>query len=85
MKQQLRQRLQQLQTEFESGQKLLTDLQTRQTEVEKSLLRISGAIQVLQEELGKANQRDGNEILSEPENLEVLATQAETVKASNGK
>ena len=85
MKQQLEQRLQQLKTEFESGQKLLTDLQTRETEVEKSLLRISGAIQVLEEELGKANERDSNGASSESENLEVVETQSETVEASNGK
>jgi hypothetical protein len=49
MKDQLQQRLHQLQTEFESGQKLLRDLEVRQQEVRDTLLRIGGAIQVLQE------------------------------------
>ena len=85
MKQQLEQRLQKLKTEFESGQKVLADLQAKETEVQKSLLRISGAIQVLEEELGKANEKDSNGASSEPENLEVVETQSDTVEASNGK
>ena len=50
MKQQLEQRLQQLKTEFESGQKVITDLDNRKTEVQQTLFRIQGAIQVLKEE-----------------------------------
>lgn len=84
MKQQLKQRLQQLQTEFESGQKLLTDLQTRETEVQKSLLRISGAIQVLKEELSKADRSDNNGAASEPEALDAVETEAEVLPTSNG-
>ncbi|QTA93979.1 hypothetical protein [Desulfonema magnum] len=53
MKAQLEQRLTQLRAEFESGRKMLADLETRKTEIQQSLLRISGAIQVLEEELGK--------------------------------
>ena len=49
MKDQVQQRLHQLQAEFESGQKLLRDLEARQQEVRDTLLRIGGAIQVLQE------------------------------------
>ncbi|HEY0136758.1 MAG TPA: hypothetical protein VGB85_21900 [Nannocystis sp.] len=49
MKDQLQQRLHQLQSEFESGQKVLRDLEVRQQEVRDTLLRIGGAIQVLQE------------------------------------
>jgi len=49
MRDQAQQRLQQLQTEFESGQKLLRDLEVRQQELRDTLLRIGGAIQVLQE------------------------------------
>ena len=56
MKEQLKQRLEQLKAEFESGQKMLADLEAKQTELRQSLLRISGAIQVLEEELAKCDE-----------------------------
>jgi hypothetical protein len=54
MQAQLEQRLQTLQAEFATGQKMLADLEARQANLKETLLRISGAIQVLQEELAKA-------------------------------
>ena len=56
MKQQLELRLEELKAEFESGQKVLADLEAKQASVRETLLRISGAIQVLEEELAKANE-----------------------------
>ncbi len=53
MKQKLEERLNELRAEFESGQKMLADLEARQANMRDSLLRISGAIQVLEEELRK--------------------------------
>ena len=53
MKAQLEQRLNALQAEFESGQQMLADLEARQATLRETLLRIAGAIQVLEEELGK--------------------------------
>ena len=44
MKQQIEQRLHDLKAEFESGQTLLADLETRQATLKNTLLRISGAI-----------------------------------------
>ena len=58
MKTQLQQRLQELQAEFEAGQKQLADLEQQRATLEQTLLRISGAIQVLEEELAKVNQTD---------------------------
>lgn len=55
MKQQLEQRLKELNAEFEAGQKALADMEFKQTNLRNTLLRISGAMQVLQEELGKKN------------------------------
>ncbi len=55
MKKQLEQRLQQLKVEFESGQKVLADLDAKQANIRETLLRIQGAIQVLEEELMKNN------------------------------
>lgn len=42
-------RLHELKAEYESGQKMLVDLEKRQAELHQTLLRISGAIQVLEE------------------------------------
>lgn len=53
MKQQLEQRLKQLKSEFESGQKALAELENRQANLRNTLLRISGAVQVLEEELAR--------------------------------
>lgn len=49
MRDQLDQRLTQLKSEFQEGQKMLADLEARQNELRSTLLRISGAIQVLEE------------------------------------
>lgn len=67
MKEQLEQRLKELKTEFDSGQKLLADLEARAGNLRNSLLRISGAIQVLEEELAKENGDNG-----QPEKKEAL-------------
>lgn len=75
MRQQLEQRLQQLKVEFESGKKVLADLENRQTKVRNTLLRIQGAIQVLEEELAKNNGAS-----SEPEDLDVLETETEEIE-----
>jgi chromosome segregation ATPase len=56
MKQKLEQRLQSLKAEFEAGQKMLADLEAKQANVRDTLLRISGAIQVLEEELNNASE-----------------------------
>jgi len=56
MREQLQQRLDDLREEFEAGQKMMADLEARQTELRETLLRISGAIQVLVETLGTAEE-----------------------------
>ena len=56
MRQQLEQRLKELKTEFESGQKVLVDLDYKRTNVQETLLRIQGAIQVLEEELSRVDE-----------------------------
>jgi chromosome segregation ATPase len=54
MKEQLEERLRSLKEEFERGQKKLEGLDEESQKLRHTLLRISGAIQVLEEELGKA-------------------------------
>lgn len=58
MRKQLEQRLQQLKAEYESGQKVLAELETKEANVKETLLRISGAIQVLEEELVQTSDND---------------------------
>lgn len=53
MKEQLQQRLRQLKQEFEAGQKMLAELEAKQNNLQQTLLRISGAIQVLEELLNE--------------------------------
>ncbi|MBW4493630.1 MAG: hypothetical protein KME26_11205 [Oscillatoria princeps RMCB-10] len=48
----LQQRLESLKAEYQAGQKMLAELETKQANLRETLLRISGAIQVLEEELG---------------------------------
>ena len=51
MREQLEHRLQQLKDEYAQGEKTLEDLQTKTISVQRVMLRLSGAIQVLEEEL----------------------------------
>jgi len=53
MKEQLEQRLKRLKSEYESGQVYLSELEAKAANTRNTLLRISGAIQVLEEELNK--------------------------------
>lgn len=46
---QVKSRLQSLKAEFEAGQKLAAELEAKQANLRTTLLRISGAIQVLEE------------------------------------
>ena len=74
MKAQLEKRLSELKSEYESGQKALAELETKQANLRTTLLRISGAIQVLEEELGRMaseNKKSVQQLGTEP---------AETVK-----
>lgn len=54
MREAIQKRLQTLQTEFETGQKMLAELEAKQANLRETLLRMSGAIQVLQECLNEA-------------------------------
>jgi len=49
MREQLEQRVSELRAEHQKGQQMLTELESQQAELRQTLLRISGAIQVLEE------------------------------------
>jgi septal ring factor EnvC (AmiA/AmiB activator) len=62
LKQQLEQRLKELRAEYESGQKALAELESKQTSLRSTLLRINSAIQILEEELSKESIKEENKI-----------------------
>lgn len=61
IEQQLKQRLKDLKGEFETGQEMLAEVEAKRTSLQESLLRISGAIQVLEEEVAKLGQLSGSD------------------------
>ncbi len=66
MKKQIKERLEELKAEYESGQKMLADLEAQGSNLRTTMLRISGAIQVLEELLAKTEEEenlDGVEIV----------------------
>lgn len=54
-------RLQQLRTEYQSGQQMLQELREKQANLEQTLLRIAGAIQVLEELLAEGEEAPPND------------------------
>lgn len=53
MKEQLEVRIKELKEELESGQKMMEEMDAKRTNIMYALLRISGAIQVLEELIPK--------------------------------
>ena len=70
MKEQIKERIEQLKAEYESGQKMLADLEIQESNLRSTMLRISGAIQVLEELLAKAEEEEN---LDEAKKVEVLS------------
>ncbi|QMS92056.1 hypothetical protein HUN01_32285 [Nostoc edaphicum CCNP1411] len=60
MKEQLEKRLAELKAELVSGQKVMADLEMKQANLRDTLLRISGAIQIL-EEITSSTEQNGNQ------------------------
>ena len=57
MQEQLQRRLEELKKEYETGQARLRELESEATFVRETMLRISGAIQVIQEVLEKGKEQ----------------------------
>ncbi len=74
-------RLKELKCEFESGQKMLADLDAKQSNIRTTLLRISGAIQVLEEliaaENGPAGKGNGQPVSEYAEPVSTLQNPAQ--------
>ena len=67
MEQQLRTRLAGLKAEFEKGQKRLEELETEANHLRQTLLRISGAVQILEELLAQTEQQAAQVQTSNPD------------------
>ena len=63
MKEQIKERIEQLKAEYESGQKMLADLEIQESNLRSTMLRISGAIQVLEELLAKTEEEENLDIV----------------------
>ena len=61
MKERLKKRLQELEQEYQKGQEQLQRVETEAANVRAAMLRISGAIQVLKEELALDEQENSDE------------------------
>ncbi|MBE8986503.1 hypothetical protein [Nostoc sp. LEGE 12450] len=72
MKEQLEKRLTELKAELISGQKVMADLEAKQANLRDTLLRISGAIQILEELTSSTKQDDyqNNNYVQEESNLQ---------------
>ncbi len=73
MREQLEQRLQELKAEFRAGEKLLAELDAKQMNLRSSMLRISGAIQVLEELLNAAQESNQESVDSANLEMELAA------------
>jgi hypothetical protein len=63
---QIEQRLSELKTEYQTGQTMLAELEAKQADLRQMLLRISGAIQVLEELLAAVPTTDNLTSSSQP-------------------
>ncbi|NTU41598.1 MAG: hypothetical protein HGA78_00805 [Nitrospirales bacterium] len=64
MREKLEKRLSALKAEFESGQKMLAELEAKEAKLRETMLRISGAIQVLEEELAQVEETEPSPVTS---------------------
>ena len=70
MQKQLEKRVAELEAEYRAGREMLADLETKRADLQQTLLRISGAIQVLKEILGTDREpADGGAESAKPSTL----------------
>lgn len=81
MKREVQARITKLRAEFSSGQKMLAELEERQTNLRETLLRISGAIQVLEELLNEEQIKESDEQFQEQTTAKPNSAQPSDVSA----
>jgi uncharacterized coiled-coil protein SlyX len=72
MRAQLEQRVTELESEYQAGQTMLADLDAQRADLQQTLLRISGAIQVLKELLDTTPTNGASAPVPTPEPAEAL-------------
>jgi len=73
LRERLHTQLKVLKREFETGQAKLREIEAQQAHLRETLLRISGAIQVLEEELAQASLPSSNQVEQPDGNVSVTA------------
>ena len=73
MREELEKRLEELRAELEVGQKVAAELEVRQANLRATMLRIGGAVQVLEEVLGLGAGAAGAEAADEAAPMRVAA------------
>lgn len=69
MKEKISQRIDELKREYDTGIKLQADYVAKQKDLQETLLRISGAIQILEEVLAEADSEANGEV-SQPKEIQ---------------
>ena len=67
MKKQMEKRLKELNAEYDTGQQMIAETEASLANMRASMLRISGAVQVLEEQLGLESPAKGDGAAKEPE------------------
>ena len=73
MREQIESRLQSLIAEFNAGQEMAAELETRKNQLNMTLVRISGAMQVLEELLSQEASVHQSSDTAEPQNTSLAA------------
>ncbi|MEG3936184.1 hypothetical protein QT990_33860 [Microcoleus sp. T3_B1] len=84
MKPSIEKRLKTLKAEYEAGQKLYAEYETKQRNLRETLLRISGAIQVLEEVIGEDDSEANGEVSQPEDSPGELQPQGELAPAGEG-
>ncbi|MBD1887666.1 hypothetical protein [Microcoleus vaginatus] len=77
-------RLESLKAEYEAGQKLLAEYETKQRNLRETLLRISGAIQVLEEVITEENSEANGEVSQPDDTLAKMEPLSELAASEEG-
>jgi hypothetical protein len=89
MKDQLEKRLKELKREYEETRKILTDLEGKQTDIKNTILKLCGAIEIIEEELKKNGEYcdDKTSVIKQGNHRHVKekVSPADTIKTTNPK
>ncbi len=82
MREQLTKRVEELKAESAAGRKMLADIEEKAAELKHNILRISGAIQVLEEELAKCDDETSGKNIPGMQNTDGLPEEGSNAKVA---